>query len=68
VDSVSEVVNIKDDNISPPPDKRTGIQNRYIQGIGRVDDRIKLLLDCEKLFLDDEIQAISDINMEGEEK
>ena len=64
VDSVSEVVSIGDEDISPPPDTRTGIQNRYIQGIGRVDDRIKLLLNCEKLFLDDEIQAISEITEE----
>ncbi len=68
VDSVSEVISIDDESIAPPPDTRTGIQNRYIQGIGRVDDRIKLLLDCEKLFLEDEIQAISDMKMEGEEK
>ena len=68
VDSVSEVTSISDENIAPPPDSRTGIQNKYIQGIGRVGDRIKLLLDCEKLFLEDEIQAISEIKEERSKK
>ena len=68
VDYVSEVISIDDEDIAPPPDMKTGIQNRYIQGIGKVDDKVKLLLDCEKLFLDDEIQVLSDINMEGEIK
>ena len=68
VDSVSEVISIDDENIVPPPDSRTGIQNKYIQGIGRVDDRIELLLDCERLFMDDEVQAISEINEEMSKK
>ncbi len=68
VDSVSEVISISDENIVPPPDARTGVQNKYIKGIGRVGDRIKLLLDCEKLFLENELQAISEINIEGKEK
>jgi len=68
VDSVSEVTSISDENIAPPPDSRTGIQNKYIQGIGRVGDRIKLLLDCEKLFLEDEIQEISEIKEERSKK
>lgn len=65
VDYVSEVLSIDDENIAPPPDMKTGIQNRYIQGIGKVGDKVILLLDCKKLFLDDEIQIISQIN-EGE--
>lgn len=50
VDQVAEVITIEDDNIASPPESRTGIQNRYIQGIGKVGDEVKLVLDCEKLF------------------
>jgi purine-binding chemotaxis protein CheW len=53
VDKVSEVMVIEDADIVPPPDYRTGIRNRYIQGIGKVDGNVKLLLDC-KLLLDGE--------------
>ena len=40
VDNVAEVMNINDEDIVPPPDVRTGIQNRYIQGVGKVDSKV----------------------------
>lgn len=64
VDHVSEVTSIDDENIAPPPDAMAGMQNRYIQGIGKVGNKVKLLLDCERLFLDDEIQTLSEIKGE----
>lgn len=54
VDNVSEVIDIKETEIVPPPDMKTGFHNRYVKGIGKVGDKIKLLLDCEKLLADDE--------------
>lgn len=61
VDTVEEVLSIADQDIVPPPDGKTGFQNRYIKGIGKVENSVKLLLDCEKLLTDDEIDALSDI-------
>ena len=55
VDHVAEVMTIEDDKISPPPDYKTGVQNRYIRGIGKVGEEVKLLLDCEKLFEEEKI-------------
>ena len=55
VDKVSEVMTIDDLNIVPPPDHRTGIRSRYIQGIGKVDDSVKLLLDCSMLLDGEEV-------------
>lgn len=55
VDKVSEVLSIDDQDIVPPPDQKTGIQNRYIQGIGTVDGNVKLLLDCKMLFEEKEV-------------
>jgi purine-binding chemotaxis protein CheW len=55
VDHVSEVVTIDDANIVPPPDWRTGAQNRYIKSIGKVGNDVKLLLDCDKLFQDGDL-------------
>lgn len=60
VDKVAEVIDIEDNAISPPPDFRTGFQNRYINGIGKLEDSVILLLDCEKLFRDDELAEIVD--------
>ncbi|MBU3099470.1 MULTISPECIES: chemotaxis protein CheW [Clostridium] len=56
VDNVSEVINIEDSNIVPPPDIKTSFNNQYIRGIGKVEDEVKLILDCDKLLNDDEIE------------
>lgn len=53
VDSVSEALSISDENIVPPPEVNKGAGNRYIKGIGKVGDDVKLILDCNKLITGD---------------
>lgn len=60
VDNVSEVLTISDENIVAPPDYKTGFQNRYIKNIGRANDGVKLLLDCEKILTNEELLEISE--------
>lgn len=59
VDTVAEVLEIPEKEIVPPPDTKTGFHNRYIKGIGRVDNGVKLLLDFEKILDEDEIETLS---------
>ena len=40
------------------PNHKTGIKNRYLQGIGKVENDVILLLDCKKLFDEGEEQEI----------
>lgn len=58
VDKVAEVMKIEDADIVPPPDLRVGVQGRYLAGIGKAGDEVKLLLSCEKLFLEEEIELL----------
>lgn len=58
VDNVVEVLTIADENISLPPSNKTGFENRYIKGIGKIGDQVQLLLDCEKLLKIDELEVI----------
>jgi len=58
VDNVAEVINIDDSNIVPPPDIKTGFHNRYVRGIGKVGKEVNLLLDCDKLLTDGELDKI----------
>ena len=58
VDYVAEVIGIDDDNISTPPEIGSGIQNSYLMGIGKADGNVKLLLNCLKLFSDEETHAL----------
>jgi purine-binding chemotaxis protein CheW len=61
VDAVSEVMNIQEQNVVPPPDLNKGSSNKYIKGIGKVGSEVKLLLDCNKLLNDDEVQNLESI-------
>jgi purine-binding chemotaxis protein CheW len=61
VDQVAEVITIDDANIVPPPDWRTGVQNRYIKAIGKVGTEVKLLLDCDMLFKSGELSDLENI-------
>ncbi len=61
VDNVDEVVAIPNESIVPPPSYKTGFQNRYIKGIGKSEECIRLLLDCERLFANEEIQTLNQI-------
>lgn len=60
VDSVSEVLSITEDMISPPPEF-ANFSNRYIKGIGKVENDVKLILDCNKLLNDDDKSAAYNI-------
>jgi purine-binding chemotaxis protein CheW len=53
VDRVQEVVVVKSEYISRTPDYKNVNANRYIKNIIEINDDVKLLLDCDKLILDD---------------
>ncbi|OBZ07805.1 chemotaxis protein CheW [Bacillus sp. FJAT-26390] len=57
VDSVSEVLSIPGSDIVPPPEAGGGM-NRYIQGIGKLGAAVMLLLDCDKMLNDNEIDKL----------
>lgn len=63
VDDASQVLTIEDSDIDDPPDIITGEQRKYIQGIGKVDDRIVIILDLEKVLTDREKEELA--NMES---
>ncbi|MDR2650523.1 MAG: chemotaxis protein CheW [Clostridiales bacterium] len=50
VDSVNEVLIIKEDHISAPPNAKLNHYNQYIRNIGRVEHGIVLLLDLERVL------------------
>jgi purine-binding chemotaxis protein CheW len=62
VDRVDDVLTIADDQIALPPANRIGFENRYIEGIGKAEDRVQLLLNVEKLLRNDEMDIIEKIS------
>jgi purine-binding chemotaxis protein CheW len=61
VDTVSDVVSISNKNIVPPPSIKTGFHINYIKGIGKIGNDIKLLLDCNKMFNESEIESLENV-------
>jgi purine-binding chemotaxis protein CheW len=66
VDTVSEVVRIPDENIDPPPALSKGKASRFIKGLGKIDDDVKIILDSQKLLFEEELDKISE-NVSGSE-
>lgn len=61
VDNVEEVLTIGDENIAPPPTSKSGFDNKYIKGIGKANDSVQLLLDCEKLLKIEEMEILDSL-------
>lgn len=53
VDRVNEVIPIDDEAIAPPPELGDSISSRFLQGVGKTEDSITLLLSVEKLVGED---------------
>ncbi|KJR43145.1 chemotaxis protein CheW [Candidatus Magnetoovum chiemensis] len=50
VDAVSEVLRIPSSIVEPPPPMSTNVDIEYINGIAKLDDRLIILLNIDKLF------------------
>ena len=50
VDSVSEVLRIPAATVEPPPPVVAGVESEYISGVGKLQDRLLILLDLDKLL------------------
>ncbi|MBP8865823.1 MAG: purine-binding chemotaxis protein CheW [Acetobacterium sp.] len=58
VDSVSEVIAFSEADIIEQPMLNSGVSNQFIKSIGKVGNEVKLLLDCDKLLSNQEIEII----------
>ena len=50
VDRVSDVIELKPEQIRPAPDFSSSFDTKYITGLGTVDERMLILVDIEKLM------------------
>lgn len=69
INTIAQVVSIEEDDILPPPVTSHGMsaQNKFIRGIGKTEDGVKLLLDPVKLLSDDALDFIDKQENEEEE-
>ena len=58
VDRVSEVADIPESQIEPPAQIGSGTASRYIQGMGKIGEEVKILLDVDRLLYEDELESM----------
>jgi len=51
VDSVSEVLRIPSNTIEAAPSIVGGVESEYIEGVGKLEDRLLILLELKKIFV-----------------
>jgi len=62
VDSVSEVLRIPRNIMEPPPSIVAGINSNYITAVGKLEDRLLILLDLDKILQQDEKEVLETVN------
>jgi purine-binding chemotaxis protein CheW len=55
VDTVSEVVNIQKGEIEPPPEYDAQIEGNFLMGLGKIKDKVILILDIDKILNREEL-------------
>jgi purine-binding chemotaxis protein CheW len=59
-DAVREVMDIRSDQIEPPPRLGTRLKTEFINGMGKVDEQFMILLNIDKIFNSDEFAWVQD--------
>ncbi|MFP4168092.1 MAG: chemotaxis protein CheW [Desulfonatronovibrionaceae bacterium] len=61
VDAVSEVLRIPADTVEPPPPVVAGLDSEYISGVGKLEDRLLILLDLDRLLTRQEKSQLTQV-------
>ncbi|MCA1785542.1 MAG: chemotaxis protein CheW [Desulfotignum sp.] len=64
VDSVSEVLNIKQEEIEKTPSFGTSVNTDYILGMAKIDSGVKILLDIDRVLSTIELATLQQTNKE----
>ena len=61
VDAVSEVLEIKENEIENAPAFGTNVNTQFILGIGKVKDEVKILLDIDEVLTANDMVMLDDM-------
>ncbi|MTI94450.1 MAG: chemotaxis protein CheW [Firmicutes bacterium] len=62
IDNANDVVNINPDMIEPSPALVSGIDSEFIRGVAKINNRLLVLLDLNKILSVQEISDLEQIN------
>ena len=61
VDSANDVIDIPENAIDPAPEIIGSIDTDYIEGVAKMDDRLLILLDLQKVLTPEEIKQLKTV-------
>lgn len=62
VDAVEQVLRLSEEQIAPAPDVELSVNKEYLKGVGKLDDRLLILLDLDKLLTTDEAKRVDKLH------
>ena len=65
VDAVNEVLRVSQKQIAPPPPTVAGLRREYLTGLVKLDKRLLILLDIDKILGEDATEAVEEIASNG---
>ena len=63
VDTVSEVVDIPEENIEPSPNLRTSAREHFVEGMGKIGEDIKMVINVDQL-LNQDLSTVQEVAVE----
>lgn len=64
VDEASQTLRLEESQVDPTPDIISGIDRRYIIGVGKInEDRLLILIDLQKILTDEEKDEIEMLDL-----
>lgn len=61
VDKVKEVIRVEKSVIEPPPELTTNVSANYITGVAKLEDRLLILLDLDKVLSSEEQEHLTEV-------
>jgi len=65
VDSVTEVLRFSSSAIQPPPARVAGTRTDLIKGVGKVADRLLIILNLEKILATEEVISLEEVTIDS---
>ena len=66
VDAATEVMKLAGDAIEPAPEELKGsIHDHYLKGVGKLENRLVIILDLRNLFLEGEVKSIDALTVQS---
>jgi purine-binding chemotaxis protein CheW len=62
VDAIEEITTIDKEQIASPPSLFKGLKPEYLLGVGKISDRLIIILNMDAMMTIDEIRFLGDIS------